>query len=221
MRSFRSPRLQAKSRRTDKRAKARNDLRSSLPRSLHTYTQPFGYAQALHNRNRPLLDYQGYLPNLPQSPDNDRPTVRLSGEASPEPLTVLARPACIPFDHTTTVGLPYSLTRHIPICPPTDVEPRMRSGADLWPTDAEPRVGSDTNLGSTITNLCATIMVRKSGSMHGKGKKKRHGMPFCQITGTAPLTAYLPARAGRSRTPPRPPASSSPARPPAPPPRPP
>jgi hypothetical protein len=48
------------------------------------------------------------------------------GKAPPEPLTVLARPLYIPFDHTTTVGLPYSLTRHITICPPTTTEPGSR-----------------------------------------------------------------------------------------------
>ncbi len=40
-----------------------------------------------------------------------------------ELLAVLARPLYIPFDHTTTVGLPYSLTRHIMIFPPTNTKP--------------------------------------------------------------------------------------------------
>ncbi len=152
-------------------AKARNDLRYSLYRSLHTYTQSVDYAQALHNRHRPLLDYQEYLPNLPRSPDRNRPKVQFSGETSPAPLAVLARPAYIPFDHTTTVGLPYSLTRHIPICPPTDTEPRVRSDTDLWPTDTGPRMRSDTDLGSTITNPCAIIMAGKIRIMHGKTRK--------------------------------------------------
>ena len=70
---------------------------------------------------------------------------------STEPLAVLARPLHIPFDHTTTVGLPYSLTRHTAICPPTDAKPD-RPDINLWPTDTEPGAGSDTDLGSTITN---------------------------------------------------------------------
>jgi hypothetical protein len=36
--------------------RARNDLRYSRYPSLHTYTQTFAYAQALHNRYRPSLD---------------------------------------------------------------------------------------------------------------------------------------------------------------------
>jgi hypothetical protein len=40
-----------------------------------------------------------------------------------EPPTVLARQPYIPFDHTTTVGLPHSLTRHMIIFPPTIAEP--------------------------------------------------------------------------------------------------
>ena len=72
-------------------------------------------------------------------------------ETSPAPLAVLARPPYIPFDHTTTVGLPYSLTRHTAICPPTDAKPD-RPDINLWPTDTEPGAGSDTDLGSTITN---------------------------------------------------------------------
>jgi hypothetical protein len=70
---------------------------------------------------------------------------------STEPLAVLARPLHIPFDHTTTVGLPYSLTGHTAICPPTDAKPD-RPDTNLWPTDIEPGAGSDTDLGSTITN---------------------------------------------------------------------
>jgi hypothetical protein len=75
---------------------------------------------------------------------------KIPGRSS-EPLTVLARPPHIPFDHTTTVGLPYSLTRHMTICPPTDAKPD-RPDTNLWPTDTEPGAGSDTDLGSTITN---------------------------------------------------------------------
>jgi len=58
--------------------------------------------------------------NLPTAID---PSLTVFRETPPEPLTVLARQLYIPFDHTTTVGLPYSLTRHIAICPPTNTEP--------------------------------------------------------------------------------------------------
>ena len=131
--------------------RARNDLRYSLYRSLHTYTQSFDYPQAFHNRYRPLLDCRRYLPNLLQSPDCNRPQMTVSGGPTPEPTTVLARPIHIPFNHTTTVGLPYSFTRHIPICPPTDTEPfdPIPIFGRLMPN---PNVRSDTNLGSTITN---------------------------------------------------------------------
>ena len=51
------------------------------------------------------------------------PLVGLRDDPSPEPTAILARPTHIPIDHTTTVGLPYSLTGHMPICPPTNAEP--------------------------------------------------------------------------------------------------
>ncbi len=105
-------------------------------------------------------------------------------ETSPAPLTILARPPYIPFDHTTTVGLPYSLTRHMTICPPTNAEPRVRSDANLWPTDTGPRMRSDTALGSTITNLCVTIMTRKTAIIHGKNRLRRKS-----ICGVAPQSA--------------------------------
>ena len=69
---------------------------------------------------QPILTF-ARLPQIPTEPvaiSRQRPTPMTS-----VPMIVLARPLYIPFDHTTTVGLPYSLTRHITICPPTTAEP--------------------------------------------------------------------------------------------------
>jgi hypothetical protein len=63
---------------------------------------------------------------------------KVPGEPT-EPVAVLARPLYIPFDHTATVGLSYSLTRHIAICPPTNTKP-YRPDINLWPTNTEPRL---------------------------------------------------------------------------------
>ena len=98
-------------------------------------------------------DTYGTYRNLPTTTD----PWKIPGEST-EPLAVLARPLHIPFDHTTTVGLPYSLTGHITICPPTNAKP-SRPDINLWPTDTEPHVRSDTNLGSTITNPYGHSMV--------------------------------------------------------------
>jgi hypothetical protein len=65
-------------------------------------------------------------------------------------MTVLARPLYIPFDHTTTVGLPYSLTRHITICPPTTAEPF--DPTIIFGRPILSLLRSGTILGSTITN---------------------------------------------------------------------
>ena len=82
-------------------------------------------------------------------------------EKSSTPLTVLARPLHIPFDHTTTVGLPYSLTRHITIFPPTSTKPD-RPDTNLWPTNTEPFDPAPVlaqPLRTLTSLLCAIIQV--------------------------------------------------------------
>jgi len=80
------------------------------------------------------------------------------------PMAVLARPLYIPFDHTTTVGLPYSLTRHITICPPTTAEPF--DPTILFGRPIPNLVRSSTNLGSTITNPLHYIVWFKNKSKY-------------------------------------------------------
>ena len=69
-------------------------------------------------------------------------------------MTILARPTTLTWDHMTTVGLPYSLSRIPPVFPPTTAEPFDPTTifGRLMPSPCRP----DTNLGSTITNPLRT-----------------------------------------------------------------
>ena len=73
-----------------------------------------------------------------------------------EPLIILARTLYIPFDRIPTVGLIYSLGRHIMLCPPANTEPFdpiLTFGRILLSP-----FGPNNILGSTIMNPSLYIM---------------------------------------------------------------
>ncbi len=93
--------------------------------------------------------------------DSYRTACNLSTANDPyysQPMTILARPTYIIWDHTTTVGLPYSLSRPMPVFPPTNTEPfdPMPLFGRLIPNTSDIRHQSRLNRYRPLTLIVST-----------------------------------------------------------------